>query len=392
MFLLKSYFIGGFECATGQNSSRQKLDQVVATEHDRNMLADYRRLRQAGINVVREGVRWPEIDRGSHYDFSSLDQIIECSTVAGVQVIYDLFHYGYPSGLDIFSPRFPHRFSEYCRAVAQQIAIFGDGPYYFTPVNEPSYFAWAAGDACLFAPHACGRSFELKVQLARAAIAGIDAIRSVIPNARIVNVDPICRVVPPKDRPDLADEAHWFNENVVFEAWDMISGRIMPELGGSPSHLDIVGLNYYWTNQWEHTRPGSIVPDNDPRKWPLRDLVRWVWHRYKHEMIVTETAHVGRQRAKWIRTVANEVEAVLDEGIPLRGVCVYPVLGMPEWHDPKVWARMGLYDLESTPEGLKRVPNRPALRALAEAQGRLEGLGFSLGGVPGLLSGEAYPS
>ncbi len=384
--------MGGFECATGINSRNEKIDQVAATQHDKNMLSDYLRLKSLGIGVVREGVRWPEIDRGSHYDFTTLDLIVESAALAGVDVIYDLFHYGYPAGLDIFSPGFPFRFSEYCRAVAHQVLMFGDPPYYFTPVNEPSYFAWAAGDACLFAPHTCGRSFELKVQLAKAAIAGIDAIRSVIPNARIVNVDPICRVVPPKDRPDYAEGAHWFNENVVFESWDMIAGRIMPELGGSPEHLDIVGLNYYWTNQWEHANPGSTLAENDPRKWPLRDLVRWVWHRYRHPMILSETAHSGRNRAKWIRQMTNEVEAVLDEGIPLRGVCLYPVLGMPEWHDQSQWARMGLWDLRQTAHGLARVPHQPSLQALAEAQSRLEGLDFSIGGVPRLLSGDAYPS
>jgi hypothetical protein len=32
------------------------------------------------------------------------------------------------------------------------------------------------------------------------------------------------------------------------------------------------------------------------------------------------------------------------QGVPLRGVCLYPILGMPEWHDPDIWTPMGLWD------------------------------------------------
>ena len=54
----------------------------------------------------------------------------------------------------------------------------------------------------------------------------------------------------------LRAETRRFNEQVVYQSWDMLAGRLMPELGGSRRHLDIIGVNYYWTNQWEHGRPG----------------------------------------------------------------------------------------------------------------------------------------
>ena len=66
--------------------------------------------------------------------------------------------------------------------------------------------AYAGGEVGLFAPWLTGRGFDLKVALAEAAIAGIDAIRAVDPEARIVNVDPMCRVAAPAGRTDL-DEA-----------------------------------------------------------------------------------------------------------------------------------------------------------------------------------------
>jgi hypothetical protein len=207
--------------------------------------------------------------------------------------------------------------------------------------------------------------------LVRAAIAGIDAIRAELPEARMLNADPLCRVVPPPNHRDPHADAEDFNERAVFESWDMLCGRTLPELGGSRRHLDIVGVNYYWTNQWQIGREECPLHFDDPRRLPLSALLRRVWERYGGEIVITETAHVDDMRPIWLTTVADECEKLLNEGIPLRGVCLYPILGMPEWHEPAVWTRMGLWDL--VPEGgrLEREPFAPMFDALRVAQ-RLE--------------------
>ena len=370
-----SFFWGGFECATGFNALHQPIDMIHATDHEARAREDYRLLREAGIRVAREAVRWPLVDLGDgRYDFSTLDPVVDAAREAGVTLVHDLFHYGYPKEDDPFDAEFPLRFADYCRAVAEYFAGREEGPHVFTPVNEPSYLAWAGGDAGLFAPHARGRSYELKMQLARCAIAGIDAIRAVLPGARFVNVDPVCHVVAPRDRPDLEDAARHFNEHVVFQSLDMIAGRVHPELGGSMRHLDIVGLNYYWTNQWELGRAGHPLPPDDDRLLSVGRLLRWAYERYGHEIVLSETAHVDEGRAPWLDHVADEALLALAEGIPLRGVCLYPVLGMPEWHAPDEWVRMGLWDLDGS---MDRMPHEPSLASLRRGQARLEG--FALG-------------
>jgi hypothetical protein len=42
--------------------------------------------------------------------------------------------------------------------------------------------------------------------------------------------------------------------------------------------------------------------------------------------------------------VARACESLLLDGVPLSGVCLYPILSMPEWHAPDVWTPMGLWD------------------------------------------------
>ncbi|MFN3651330.1 MAG: glycoside hydrolase [Armatimonadota bacterium] len=368
--MFKSFFLGGFECATGYNSRREWIDQVAATQHDRFAEQDYELLRRAGIYAARESVRWPLVDQHGKHDFSSVRPFLRAAQENGVEVIWDLFHYGYPEGVDLFSEEFPRRFADYCYAAARYIAARTDGTCYFTPVNEPSYFSWAAGHAGVFAPYEKERGLELKIALIRAAIQGIDAIRGACPGARIVNVDPICHVAPPLGREDLQPEADDFNHRCVMQSWDMLAGRLYPELGGSPEHLDIVGVNYYWTNQWELNQPGKQIREGDPRYLPLHRLLLRVWERYGHEILITETAHRDDERPVWMRQLARECERTLDAGVPLRGACLYPILGMPEWHDQEEWTRMGLWDLIPHCETghLERIPYRPMARELQEAR------------------------
>lgn len=205
----------------------------------------------------------------------------------------------------------------------------------------------------------------------KAAIEGINAIWAACSRARIVNVDPLCRVVAPLDRPDLQTEVDSFNRNAVFQSWDMLSGRLLPELGGSPKHLDIIGVNYYWTNQWEWGNSGAVLCDHDPRRYSLRKLIGEVWERYGAEILLTETSHLGDMRSIWVHELSEEAGALLEAGIPLTGVCLYPILGMPEWHIQDEWTHMGLWDLIDDGDKKKRVPYLPMLEALIEAQ-RLE--------------------
>jgi hypothetical protein len=367
--MFKSFFFAGFECATGYNARGQWIDQVAATHHDKHADEDYARLREVGIYAAREAIRWPLVDRGGGgYDFSTADPFIEASRKHGVEVIWDLFHYGYPDNLDLFSVDFPRRFADYCYAAASYVQARTAGTCYFTPVNEPSFFAWAGGHVGRFAPHVMGKGVELKRALILAAIQGIEAIWAAVPGARIVNVDPLCHVVPPSERPELAGNARWFNHHAVFEAWDMLCGRVMPDLGGSRRHLDIVGINYYWTNQWELGRDECPLGAEDSRRVALSDLVREVHARYGGELLITETAHVDDMRPAWLDYVADQTEILLDEGVPLRGVCLYPILGMPEWHEPAKWTQMGLWELAECPHGLERKLCEPMLQALKKAQ------------------------
>ncbi len=349
--LFPGFFAGGFECSTPINFDRVRIDELSQTGHDAHVRADYRQMRACGMQTARDGIRWNLVDIGGVLDFSSAIAYIQAAEAEKMTVVWDLFHYGYPDDLDPFEPRFIERFSAYCYAFARllvkrahgEMGFGARGFRFYTPVNEISFFAWAGGEVGVFAPFQIGRGADLKRRLAEAAIAGINAIRSADPRSRIVNCDPIVRVVAPRDAPWLEEEAEFFNDNYVCEGWDMLNGTKCPELGGSPQHLDIVGVNYYGVNQWEHQRHDSVLAENDPRRTAFSTLLCDLHDRYHRPMFIAETSSTGDDRPRWLADTTAECRKAMDMGVDLHGVCIYPILGMTDWHTGE-YRRMGLWD------------------------------------------------
>jgi beta-glucosidase/6-phospho-beta-glucosidase/beta-galactosidase len=296
----------------------------------------------------------------------------------GVQIVWDLCHYGWPDGLDIFSAAFVSRFARFCSAVARHVREHGDAIPVYTPINEISFFAWAAAEVGWFFPFARGRGGELKRQLVRACIAGIEAIKDVDARARITTVEPLVHVIAPRRHPEFATEAARYRES-QFEACDMLAGRLAPELGGHPRYLDIVGVNFYHDNQWEHPGGEKIawhVLPRDPRWVPFHMLIDEVYRRYERPLFVAETSHVGVGRALWLRELTDEVR-LSAQGVPLQGICLYPIIDRFEWDDPTHWHNSGLWDLRLDDAGdLIRTLNRPYAAQLRRSQRDLAAVGF----------------
>jgi beta-glucosidase/6-phospho-beta-glucosidase/beta-galactosidase len=355
--IFPTFFMAGFECSTFIWKDRERKDYVAATGHDRHLKGDLAAAMDLGIGAIREAIRWPEVDLGEgRYDWSSVEAVQDAATEYKITPIWDLCHYGLPEGCDPFSRECLDRFVDYCRAAAEFVTSTAEGPYFFTPINEITFFSAAASDLEWMYPFAKGREDELKRALAQMDIAGVKAIREVEPNARMVHVDPMVHAVPPLDRPDLADEAHDEAYREAYEAFDMLFGRLAPELGGSPEILDIVGVNVYHYSQvqLQADKKREILGPRDPRRKPLSELLRFAWDRYHRPIIIGETSGYQDRRAEWLRMTMEESLKALNSGVDLHGVCLYPFVDVPDWWTQK-WAKIGIYDVADK-HSFARVP------------------------------------
>jgi beta-glucosidase/6-phospho-beta-glucosidase/beta-galactosidase len=376
--IFPTFFLSGFECSTFDWGDRGRRDLNAELQHYEHADEDYAFLASIGIGVAREGIPWPLVDRGGSYDFSYIDPFLDAQRRSKVLPIWDLCHYGYPDDVDPWSDAFVQRFAAYAKAAARYVAERAHhGPLCITPINEPTYWGYMGGEWGWCAPFGktANDRRRFTLALARADIAAVRAIREDFPDARIVHIDPVVWVVPPRDRPDWAEAAHRESYEDAYIAWDVISGQKHPELGGSPEIIDILGFNNYSFGQMEYAgggKPNVPLKQGDDRIRPVCDLLMEAWSKYKRPSIIAETSGLEGGRPQWFDDLMRESLAAVRQGMDLQGMCLFPGVDMTDWHNGR-WLHMGIADMEPLPSGaLMRKPFPPYLQMLERWQRRLK--------------------
>ncbi|MFL6416993.1 MAG: beta-glucosidase [Bryobacteraceae bacterium] len=334
-----------------------------ATKHDHFIENDFAQLAQLGIRTVRTGARWHLIEQTERtYNFESLEPCFSAAAGHGIEILLDLFHFGWPDGLDIFGPSFVPRFRHYVRAVAGYLREWKSVCHMVAPVNEISFLSWAGGDVAALNPFERGRGAELKRILVSAFIAGSEVLLNEVESIRLISPEPVIHIVGDPSIPGDEQEAEAYRL-AQFEAWDMISGRLAPELGGRPEFLDIIGANFYDRNEWTHNSE-PILPD-DPRYRPFHQILTEIWERYRRPLFVSETGTEDEARSSWFKYITSEVVSARRNGVPVSGVCLYPILNHPGWDDER-HCQNGLFDYADS-EG-NRAAFQPLLNEIISFQ------------------------
>lgn len=331
----KSFLMGGFECSTHRDHRGRRLDLIASTRHEDFAEADYARMTEHGMWTARDGVRWHLIEREPfRYDFSSLNAQIIAAKNTGIEIIWDYFHYGFPDDLDIFSPDFAERFALFSAALTRHLNENLGAGIAACPVNEISFFSWIAGDKGLFHPCAVGRGDELKKALVHSAKCSAEKIREVDPAARIMFTDPAIHVVP-RDETPAAKRAASKYRRAQFHAYDALANA-------DADTMDVIGLNYYFHNQWRHPSRRKI-PRGHKEYRPFSEILREYYDRYQRPILVAETGIEDDDRPSWFNYVCDEVLAAIGFGVPILGICLYPIVNHPGWADDR-HCHNGLWD------------------------------------------------
>ena len=366
----KSWLMAGFEAScmsftwTHAFDTGREVDVHAESGHAARAEADFTLAAAHGLRTVRDALNWKRIEpEPGRYDWSSVIPLLRAARRAGVQVAWDLCHFGLPAHIDAFAPDFADRFAAYAQAVGRVFAQEGDAVPIWCPINEMSFWAHAGGEHAHFAPHGRGRGHAFKRQMAGASIRAIQALREIDRRARFLLVDPIMHTVDAEGPTPESEHERLLQ----FDAWDMIAGRKEQDLGGRPEYLDIVGVNYYANNQWVRGEPPQPMSRDHPHHRPLHDLLLEVARRYGRPMIVSETGAEGAAGPDWLRYVSGEVEVAIAAGADIQGLCLYPVMDYPGWTDGR-HCPCGLIGIE--PGWGERYVNLPMAQALAEVGAR----------------------
>jgi beta-glucosidase/6-phospho-beta-glucosidase/beta-galactosidase len=361
-----SFFQAGFECSSHRRRDGVRLDLIRATSHDRHVGADYRLCRELGFRTLRDGLRWHLIEKSpGKYDWSSWLPALKAAEQAGVQVIWDLFHYGSPDHVDQAGDDFPERFTEFALAAVEVQQSVSSRPPLVCPLNEINFMSWAV-EVEYFPRVGPKQVGWFKRQLVRTAITAARAIRERWPDATLSWAEPLVHIAPHSHRRRDVRSAEQYRQG-QFESYDWILGRAGPELGGDPSLVDVIGLNFYPHNQWYFE--GPTIPMGHHEYRPLSDMLVEVAERYGKPIFLSETGAEGSGRPSWLHYVCSEVRDAMGRGADIKGICWYPITAYPGWDNSR-HAEAGLLS-PVTSDGSRHVDK--ALFAEFEVQRELFG-------------------
>lgn len=334
-----SFLMAGFECSSHRRRDGVRLDLIKATGHDKHALLDYRLCKQLGFDTLRDGLRWHLIGKSpGEYDWSSWLPMLEAAEEAGVQIIWDLFHYGSPDCVDQAAPDFADRFTDFAIAALEVQQSVSERPPLVCPLNEINFISWAVDDG-YFPQVGPEQRGWFKRQLVKTAISAARAIKQRWPQATIIWAEPLIHIAPHDLRTSTLRGTQQ-NLNGMYEAYDWIIGRTEPELGGNPSLVDVVGWNFYPHNQWYWK--GPTVPMGHHEYRPLADMLVEMAERYGKPMFLSETGAEGSGKPSWLHYVCNEVREAMRRGVDMRGICWYPITAYPGWDNSR-HAETGLF-------------------------------------------------
>ncbi len=257
--------------------------------------------------------------------------MLEAAEQVGVQIIWDLFHYGSPDWVDQAAADFPERFTDFALAALEVQQSVSDRPPLVCPLNEINFLSWAVDDG-YFPQVGPDQRGWFKGQLVKTAITAARAIKQRWPESTIIWAEPLIHIAPhDRRRPTVrAAEANLLG---MYEAYDWITGLARPELGGDPSLVDVVGWNFYPHNQWYFE--GPTIPMGHHEYRPLADMLVEMADRYQKPIFLSETGAEGTGKPSWLHYVCNEVRDAMTRGADIRGICWYPITAYPGWDNSR---------------------------------------------------------
>ena len=322
--MFRSFAWAGYEAASHLRGDHVRVDALKSSGHDRWARLDHAILGSLGVRTVREALRWHLIGEGTR-DWSSAQVQVEAALLMGVEIVWDICHWGVPDGMDVMAPDWPKRLADFAHDAAQMLRREGGAVAGWVPVNEMSFWAWAGGHMGYFGPHLTDQGDALKRQLVHGHRAVVNALRQLGRAEPMLVCEPLIWVHPASDAEADVVEAH----SLVESSFDAIRWV----LEADPTAIDVIGLNFYPHNQW--VMHGERLLGADPRKRSLSPLLADVSRRFGLPLVVSETGAEEPDGDAWLAEISDQLSIALAAGVPVHGVCVYPVTDYLGWDDER---------------------------------------------------------
>ena len=391
---------GGVECTIARIGDSWR-DQAAETGHD-GRPDDIGLIADLGITTVRYPILWERVapERPDCLDFGWTDERLAMLRERGIEVVGGLLHHGSgPAYTDLLDPDFGRKLADYAARVAERYPWIR----MWTPVNEPLTTARFSALYGHWYPHRRDYPAFLRalVNQCRGTAEAMAAIRAFVPDAKLVQTEDLGKTfstAPLRHQAAHENERRWLS-------FDLLCGRVdgrhplyrflrdagigeaelaALEAGGKP---DILGINHYLTSERFldhrlHLYPGQPVGGNGRDSYIDAEAVRVkrldadtgiaarlreAWARYGIPIAVTEVHHgcTHDEQLRWFAEVWRTARELRDEGIDLRAVTLWSLVGNVDWRS-LLTERHGHYD--SGAFDARSTPPRPTAVAKAAAR------------------------
>lgn len=379
---------GGVECTI--NRVGDTYYNQLRRSQDLLSLENLGRIATLGIRKLRFPILWEQLapDTPEQIDWTDTDTRLASLRQLGITPIAGLVHHGSgPRYTDLTDPNFPNLLADYARKVAERYPWITD----WTPINEP---LTTARFSCLYGhwyPHRRDPAAFCRALLnqIRGIVLSMQAIREVIPNARLVQTEDLGETTC---TPGLEYQAEFENER-RWLSFDLLTGNlartglVYPYLRGAgiedeelawfaenPSPPDIIGINHYITsNRYLDGNVQNYAPEQHGGNgrdvyvdveavrahsgWTPAPqlLLRQTWERYRRPVAVTE-AHLGctrEEQLRWLAEFWRAAEWLRRENVPVVAVTIWSLFGAYDWNSLLTRAdghyEPGVFDQRSSP-------------------------------------------
>jgi len=357
---------GGLEC-TLNRVGPQYFSQCEKSGHHFR-LQDLEIFSQLGIKKIRYPCLWEMVcPEEGHFDWSWLDERLGEFQRLGLDPIAGLLHHGSgPRFTHLLDPAFPAKFSEYALAFAKRYPWVKD----YIPIDEILTTARFSALYGHWYPHRRDDVSFIRALFhqVKASILAMNAIRSVQPDAIYIQAEDVGRAQSTETlayQRDFENQRRWLGFDLLCGKVDaahplygylQASGLTDAEMAWLQEHAlppDIFGINHYLlSNRFLDHRLELYPPHCHGRNYfhfyadvgsvdtdeavfiPPKDIIRDVWERYHRPLAVTEVHVRGHREAqmRWLNQVWKEARELENEGIDLRAVTVWSLLGSYDWN------------------------------------------------------------
>ncbi|MGZ8538579.1 MAG: family 1 glycosylhydrolase, partial [Flavisolibacter sp.] len=377
---------GGLGC-TINRVNNNFFDQFAYSGHYERE-ADIDSIAALGIKKLRYPVLWekhqPAID--TLIDWTWTEKRLNKIRGHNIDVIAGLVHHGSgPSFTQLADRNFPNLLAAYAKQVAEKFPWIE----YYTPINEPLTTARFSGLYGLWYPHQKNtKSFmQMLLNELKGTVLAMQEIRKINPNAKLVQTEDLGKTYSTKPlnyQAKFENERRWLTFDILcgrfdknHKLWKYFTKFSIPREDfqfflDNPCPPDIFGFNYYLTSERfldhrtqlypSHTQGGNnrhryvdveAVRVELDEETGIEVLLREAWQRYKKPIAITEVhLHCTREeQLRWFKQVWESANRLKAEGMDLRAVTSWAILGSFGWNKLLTSAggdyEPGVFDLRS---------------------------------------------